>query len=72
MHPASAHPLHLQTIDPQPGETIYDGASASFLCEAFDHLRTANPKRTAAQDKALQEATFSGKGKKFLAYVIGI
>jgi len=24
------------------------------------------------QDKALQVATFSGKGKKFLAYVIGI
>ena len=64
----------IQTIDPQPGETIYDGAcgSAGFLCEAFDHLRTANPKRTTAQDKALQEATFYGKEKKSLAYVIGI
>ena len=64
----------IQTIDPKPGETIYDGAcgSAGFLCEAFDHLRTANPKRTTAQDKALQEATFYGKEKKSLAYVIGI
>jgi type I restriction enzyme M protein len=50
----------IQTIDPRPGKTIYDGAcsSAGFLCEAFDHLRTANPKRTTAQDKALQEGTF--------------
>jgi type I restriction enzyme M protein len=64
----------IQTIDPKPGETIYDGAcgSAGFLCEAFDHLRTANPQRTTAQDKALQEATFFGKEKKSLAYVIGI
>jgi type I restriction enzyme M protein len=64
----------IRTIDPKLGESIYDGAcgSAGFLCEAFDHLRTANPKRTTAQDKALQEATFYGKEKKSLAYVIGI
>ena len=59
----------IQTIDLWSGETIYDGAcgSAGFLCEAFDHLRTANRKRTRAQDKAPQEATFYGKEKKFLA-----
>ena len=64
----------IQTVDPKIGETIYDGAcgSAGFLCEAFDHLRTANPTRTTAQDKRLQEATFYGKEKKSLAYVIGI
>ena len=30
----------IQVIDPQVGETIYDGAvgSAGFLCEAFEHL----------------------------------
>ena len=59
---------------PRLGERIYDGAvgSAGFLCEAFDYLREANPKRTTAQDKALQERTFYGKEKKSLAYVIGI
>ncbi len=64
----------IRTVDPKIGETIYDGAcgSAGFLCEAFDHLRTANPTRTTAQDKRLQEATFYGKEKKSLAYVIGI
>src|SRR4051812_30452428 len=45
---------------PRLGETIYDGAagSAGFLCEAFDYLRSENPKRTTAQDKALQERAF--------------
>ena len=59
---------------PQLGERIYDGAvgSAGFLCEAFDYLRQANPKRTTAQDRALQERTFYGKEKKSLAYVIGV
>jgi type I restriction enzyme M protein len=59
---------------PRLGERVYDGAvgSAGFLCEAFDYLKQANPKRTTAQDKALQERTFYGKEKKSLAYVIGI
>ncbi|MBM3380609.1 MAG: SAM-dependent DNA methyltransferase [Betaproteobacteria bacterium] len=64
----------IRVVNPRLGETIYDGAcgSAGFLCEAFDHLRQAHPKRTTAQDKALQERTFYGKEKKSLAYVIGI
>ncbi len=64
----------IHVIAPKLGETIYDGAcgSAGFLCEAFDYLRQANPKRTTAQDKNLQEATFYGKEKKSLAYIIGI
>ena len=59
---------------PQLGETICDPAvgSAGFLCESFDYLRTQNPKRTTAQDRALQERTFYGKEKKSLAYVIAI
>jgi type I restriction enzyme M protein len=59
---------------PKLGERIYDGAvgSAGFLCEAFDYLRSENPKRTTAQERALQERTFVGKEKKSLAYVIGI
>ena len=59
---------------PQLGETIYDGAcgSAGFLCESFVYLRETHPKRTTAQDKRLQAATFYGKEKKSLAYVIAI
>ncbi|MGH8863626.1 MAG: N-6 DNA methylase [Burkholderiales bacterium] len=59
---------------PRLGECIYDGAvgSAGFLCESFDYLRAEHPKRTTAQDKALQERSFYGKEKKSLAYVIGI
>jgi type I restriction enzyme M protein len=63
----------VQVVNPQIGETIYDGAvgSAGFLCEAFDYLQETNPKRTTAQDRTLQERTFYGKEKKSLAYVIG-
>lgn len=63
----------VEVVNPQIGETIYDGAvgSAGFLCEAFDYLQESNPKRTTAQDKTLQESTFYGKEKKSLAYVIG-
>ena len=59
---------------PRLGERVYDGAvgSAGFLCESFDYLKQAHPKRTTAQDKALQERSFYGKEKKSLAYVIGI
>lgn len=61
-------------VDPKLGERIYDGAcgSAGFLCESFAYLQITNPKRTTAQDKALQERTFYGKEKKSLAYVIAI
>jgi len=64
----------IQVVRPKLGETIYDGAGGSmgFLCEAFDYLCKQNPKRTTAQDRALQERTFYGKEKKSLAYVIGI
>ena len=64
----------VQVTKPKIGETIYDGAcgSAGFLCEAFDYLKLANPKRTTTQDKALQERTFHGREKKSLAYVIAI
>ncbi|WP_461058517.1 class I SAM-dependent DNA methyltransferase [Silanimonas algicola] len=62
----------IKVLDPKIGERIYDGAcgSAGFLCEAFDHLR---PQATKAQDlQTLQTATFYGKEKKSLAYVIAI
>jgi len=61
-------------VAPKLGETICDPAvgSAGFLCEAFEYLKAQNPKRTTAQDRALQERTFFGKEKKSLAYVIAI
>jgi type I restriction enzyme M protein len=61
-------------VAPRLGETICDPAvgSAGFLCESFDYLKAQNPKRTTAQDRALQERTFYGKEKKSLAYVIAI
>ncbi len=64
----------VQVVKPKLGERIYDGAlgSAGFLCESFEYLKANNPKRTTAQDKALQERTFYGKEKKSLAYVIAI
>ena len=64
----------VQVVNPQLGESIYDGAvgSAGFPCEAYDYLKQANPDLTTAQDRTLQERTFYGKEKKSLAYVIAI
>ena len=63
----------IKVINPQIGETVYDGAvgSAGFLCEAYDFMR--NTKELSATDyDTLQSETFYGKEKKSLAYVIGI
>jgi len=64
----------VQVVKPDLCQKIYDGAvgSAGFLCEAFEYLKAQHPKRTTAQDRALQEKTFYGKEKKSLAYVIAI
>jgi type I restriction enzyme M protein len=63
----------IQVVDPQIGETIYDGAvgSAGFLCEAFEYLR-ANENLTVKDIAILETKTFYGKEKKSLAYVIAI
>lgn len=63
----------VKVIDPQIGETVYDGAvgSAGFLVEAFDYMR--NSKDLSTKDiETLQKNTFYGKEKKSLAYIIGI
>ena len=68
----------VQVIKPRIGETIYDGAcgSAGFLCEAHDYLRYGSngrkPNLTTKELTLLQTATFYGKEKKSLAYVIAI
>lgn len=71
----------VDVVQPQIGETIYDGAagSAGFLCEAFDYLyyedeHRLKPKSTLSTSdrKTLLERTFYAKEKKSLAYVIAI
>lgn len=62
----------IQVVQPQIGETIYDGAcgSAGFLCEAWEHLRRDD---LSAKDwDILQRRTFYGQEKKSLAYVLGV
>ena len=62
----------VQVVNPQIGETVYDGAvgSAGFLCEAYDWMRNSKELSGAEYD-TLQTNTFFGKEKKSLAYVIG-
>lgn len=62
----------IQVVEPQIGETIYDGAvgSAGFLCEAYEFMK---PMADSAADwETLQTRTFYGQEKKSLAYIIGI
>ena len=63
----------VKVVNPQIGETVYDGAvgSAGFLCEAYDWMRNSK-ELSAAEYETLQTNTFCGKEKKSLAYVIGI
>jgi type I restriction enzyme M protein len=63
----------VKVVNPQIGETIYDGAcgSAGFLCESFDYMRS-KPGLTTGDLERLQTRTFFGKEKKSLAYVMGI
>ena len=63
----------VKVVNPQVGNTIYDGAvgSAGFLVEAFEYLR-ASKKLSTKDSETLQNKTFYGKEKKSLAYIIGI
>ena len=63
----------VKVVNPQIGETVYDGAvgSAGFLCESYDWMRNSK-ELSAAEYETLQTNTFYGKEKKSLAYVIGI
>lgn len=71
----------IDVVQPQIGETIYDGAagSAGFLCEAYDYLRQGGRAGIEGKTKlsttdlaTLQNDTFYAKEKKSLAYVIAI
>ena len=63
----------VKAVDPEIGETVYDGAvgSAGFLVEAFEHMK-ADKQLTPNQNEILQNKTFQGKELKALAYIIGI
>ena len=64
----------VETVNPQIGETVYDGAvgSAGFLCEAFQYMSQDREALSTEEYKMLHENTFYGKEKKNLAYIIGI
>ena len=64
----------VDVVNPQIGETVYDGAvgSAGFLCEAHSHMSKDRDNLTVDDLKKLQETTFYGKEKKNLAYIIGV
>lgn len=63
----------VKVVNPQIGQTVYDGAvgSAGFLVEAFDHMRSQG-NLSSQEIEILQKKTFYGKEKKSLAYIIGI
>ena len=64
----------VETVNPQIGETVYDGAvgSAGFLCEAYTHMTRDRNSLSTTDLKTFQENTFYGKEKKNLAYIIGV
>lgn len=62
----------LKVIDPQIGETVYDGAlgSAGFLCEAYTYMRKEN--LTPSEFQKLKRDTFYGQEDKPLPFIIGM
>ncbi len=60
----------VKIVDPHIGETVYDPAcgSAGFLCEAFNYMQ--EQVHSVADNDTLQKATFYGKEKKGLPYII--
>lgn len=66
----------VETVDPQVGETIYDGAvgSAGFLVEAFEFMTSPKKKEklSASDWEIIQTSTFYGQEKTSLGYVMGM
>jgi len=62
----------VKVVNPEIGDTVYDGAvgSAGFLVEAFGYLN--KPNISTKDSQTLQKNTFYGKEKKSLAYIISI
>ena len=62
----------VKSVNPQIGETVYDGAcgSAGFLCEAYTYMH--DKVTNASEEETLQTKTFYGKELKGLAYIIAM
>ena len=62
----------VKSVNPQIGETVYDGAcgSAGFLCEAYTYMH--EKVTNASEEETLQTKTFYGKELKGLAYIIAM
>jgi type I restriction enzyme M protein len=62
----------VKVVNPQIGQTVYDGAcgSAGFLCEAYNYMH--EKVHTTADEEKLQKTTFYGKEKKALPYLIAM
>lgn len=60
----------VKVVNPEIGETVYDPAcgSAGFLCEAYLYMK--DKIKSAKDFDTLQKATFYGKEKKGLPYII--
>lgn len=63
----------VKSVNPQVGETVYDGAcgSAGFLCEAYTYMHDKEG-LTSSEEEVLQTKTFYGKELKGLAYIIAM
>ncbi len=63
----------VKSVNPQVGETVYDGAcgSAGFLCEAYSYMHSKLG-LTSSEEEILQTKTFYGKELKGLAYIIAM
>jgi type I restriction enzyme M protein len=67
----------VRTVDPRPGETIYDPCcgTGGFLAQAFEHVKRSlddDPDACADQYTALSERTFHGREKENLVYPIAL
>jgi type I restriction enzyme M protein len=63
----------IKAVDPQVGQTVYDGAtgSAGFLVDAFEYMKKQEG-ITSKDWQFLQNNTFYGKEKTSLAYAMGV
>jgi len=64
----------ITVVNPQVGETVYDGAvgSAGFLCETFEYMSHDRNSLSTDDMEQLNKNTFYGKEKQSLAYIIGV
>lgn len=64
----------VRTVNPKPGETIYDPCcgTGGFLAQAYDYLHKGKTAVTADQLEHLKHRAFWGREKENLIYPIGL